>query len=96
MTHPPELLNIKQACALLGISERSFHLARKQPWFPSGIQLGARVIRFSRAELVAAAERLAPRAVGTSEPAQLAEARASRAASRVSSASGSLKSRPAR
>jgi predicted DNA-binding transcriptional regulator AlpA len=80
MSQAPTLLNIKQACAELGVSERKFHQLRAEPWFPAPVVLGPRCSKFVRDELIQAARNLAPRGAAQAEPAWLAAARAERKA----------------
>lgn len=75
---PPALLNVRQAAALLGVSERRFHEMRSLPWMPSAVELGPRALRWSGAELLAAVAEHAPRQRTQSEPAQLARERIER------------------
>jgi predicted DNA-binding transcriptional regulator AlpA len=72
-----ELLNFREAAALLGISVRSFHLLRAEAWFPAPLELGPRLLRWRRAELIEALAEKAPRQVVRAEPHQLAGARGS-------------------
>lgn len=70
-----ELLNFKQAAALLGVSVRTFHALRAETWFPAPLELGPRLLRWRRAELLEALSAKAPRQVARAEPQQLANAR---------------------
>lgn len=70
----PYLLTERQAAAFLQVGERTFAELRKQAWMPRPIQLGPRLLRFSREELVRAIAEM-PRYEGRDEPAQLRQAR---------------------
>lgn len=70
-----ELLNFREAAALLGVSVRSFHMLRAESWFPTPLELGPRLLRWRRAELVQALAEKAPRQVSRAEPPHLANAR---------------------
>lgn len=70
-----ELLNFKQAAALLGVSVRTFHALRAEAWFPAALELGPRLLRWRRSELLEALTDKAPRQVARPEPQQLANAR---------------------
>lgn len=70
-----ELLNFREAAALLGVSVRTFHLLRAESWFPPPLALGPRLLRWRRAELLEALAEKAPRQAARAEPAQLANAR---------------------
>lgn len=70
-----ELLNFRQGATLLGISIRSFHQLRAEPWFPAPLELGPRLLRWRRAELLEALATRAPRQTQRTEPAQLAGSR---------------------
>lgn len=70
-----ELLNFREAAALLGVSVRSFHALRAESWFPPPLELGPRLLRWRRAELVQALAEKAPRQLFRAEPEQLASAR---------------------
>lgn len=74
-----ELLNFRQGAALMGISIRSFHQLRAEPWFPAPLELGPRLLRWRRAELMEALEKRAPRQTLRAEPVQLASVREQRA-----------------
>lgn len=74
-----ELLNFRQGAELLGISIRSFHQLRAEPWFPAPLELGPRLLRWRRSELLEALASRAPRQTQRAEPAQLATARESSA-----------------
>jgi predicted DNA-binding transcriptional regulator AlpA len=70
------LLNFKQVCEALGVSERKGHQLRNEPWFPLGIVLGPQSRRWHYDEISEAARRLAPREhVHRQEPANFAQAR---------------------
>ena len=69
----PVLLTPAQAAKQLGVSERTFHSLRRQPWFPHPVVLGPRITRFVAHELAAACAS-APRGTPT-EPSQFALAR---------------------
>jgi predicted DNA-binding transcriptional regulator AlpA len=73
----PAWLNAKQAAGVFGISERTFHVLRHEPWMPCPIQLGPRILRWSRVELETARADI-PRQSGGCEPSQLAAGRAKR------------------
>ena len=76
-SQPPEWLTESQSAELLGVGRRSFHTMRQQPWFIAHCEaraLGPRTLRFSRAELIAAAKN-APKVVKQAEPVMLAAAR---------------------
>jgi predicted DNA-binding transcriptional regulator AlpA len=64
------LMAAPQAAQLLGVSERRFHELRRDPNFPKAVVLGARCVRWSRAELTAYVECL-PRVTALDEPAHL-------------------------
>lgn len=71
------LLTAEQAAReVFGISERSFHALRTEPWMPAPVCLGPRTVRWVRAELEAAVLEM-PRLArdGTQEPAQLRRGR---------------------
>lgn len=79
MSISPMLLTEEEAAALYGISERKFAELRGDEAFrlPKPIQLGPRLLRWSRAELEAAIANM-PRQRTATEPLQLAKARAAR------------------
>lgn len=66
------LLTAAQAAReVFGVSERTFHVLRAEPWMPAPVLCGARMLRWVRAELEAAVVNM-PRQVETAaEPAQL-------------------------
>jgi predicted DNA-binding transcriptional regulator AlpA len=70
----PYLLTERQAAAFLQVGERTFAELRKEKWMPRPIQLGPRLLRFSREELIRAIAEM-PRYEGRDEPSQLREAR---------------------
>jgi predicted DNA-binding transcriptional regulator AlpA len=72
----PELLNARQAAALLGVSLRTLHNRRRE--LPPAIILGPKCIRWRRADLVAWVAGLQPGDTERREPAQLIAARARR------------------
>lgn len=74
----PELLNERAAAALLGVGPRKFHQLRAEPWFPQAIELGARALRWSRTELLAALATRAPRRTVQAEPEHFQESRRAR------------------
>jgi predicted DNA-binding transcriptional regulator AlpA len=74
----PVLLSDVQAAACLGVSVRTFHTLRHEPWMPLPIQLGPRLLRWPRTELEQAVASM-PRKQKTAEPAQLLRARIERA-----------------
>lgn len=76
---PPEYLTIRQACDLLGLGERRFHEIRDAEWMPRPVAFGARALRWSRTELLAAVANRAPRPEKAQEPAHLQAARARKA-----------------
>ena len=65
------LLDAKNAAAFLGVSLRTLYALRASGDLPPPVQLGERIVRYRRADLVAFTERLqAPTVIP--EPAQLA------------------------
>lgn len=77
----PVLLDAPAVAVLLGVSERTVHILRRDATFPRAIQLGTRCVRWCRAEIEAwLAAR--PRQAEPNEPPQLRAARARRAATR--------------
>lgn len=65
------LLDARNAAAFLGVSLRTLYALRASGELPPPVQLGERIVRYRRADLVAFTERLqAPAAIP--EPAQLA------------------------
>jgi predicted DNA-binding transcriptional regulator AlpA len=80
LTLVPELLTDEQAAAIWQIGTSKFHELRssKPKWFPVPIQLSARVVRYSRAE-VEGAVALMPRQLAPVEPASLKKARQQKA-----------------
>lgn len=75
---PPVLLTAAQAAKALGVSERTFHKLRKQPWMPAEIVLTSKVVRWSREELVAAHRAMPRRSAAMPEPSTLAAGRRAR------------------
>lgn len=80
MSHEPSFLNLKDAIAVLGISERKFHALRADGLIPPPLALGPRCLRWPRDELIEAVKRLAARQTTKAEPPQLVKARAARKA----------------
>lgn len=74
---PPVLLTDSESAALFGVSVRTFHALRDESWMPKPIELGPRLLRWSRAELEDAVAAM-PRQSGRSEPAALARSRIDR------------------
>lgn len=74
-TAEKELLNFRESAALLGVSVRTFHALRAEAWLPTPLELGPRLLRWRRAELLEALAKKAPRQAARAEPAQLANAR---------------------
>lgn len=71
----PALLTAEQAARdVLGVSERTFHTLRHQPWMPRPVVLGPRIVRWVRQELEHAAANI-PRQQEVQQPAQLARGR---------------------
>lgn len=68
------LVGAKTGASLLDISERKFHELRKREDFPRPVVLGARVVRWRVAELMAWAASL-PAESSRPEPEQLRRAR---------------------
>lgn len=81
----PVLLNARQAAELIGISERTFHNLRAEPWMPRAIEMRPGMPRWHRMELEAALRERAPRQ--TDQPAEPAQLRAAR---QVSSQGGTV------
>jgi predicted DNA-binding transcriptional regulator AlpA len=77
-TPAPLFLNERQAAALLGVSTGKFHKLRREPWFPSAIELGPRALRWHREELEEAMRTKAPQRRVLNEPAHLVEDRRQR------------------
>ena len=75
----PALLTLEQAADLFGVGVTKLHELRGEPWFPTAIALAPRVVRFSRAELLSAIERM-PRQREPVEPLQLVRGKAARRA----------------
>ncbi len=73
---PPELLNEREAAAVLGVGQRKFHQLRAEAWFPQAIELGPRALRWSRSELLVALSTRAPRRTVQAEPEHFQQARA--------------------
>lgn len=75
----PVLLDDEQSAALLGVSRRTFHALRAEPWWPvRAVVLGPRLTRWPRAELEQAIAVMPREKSKGSEPAQLARARIER------------------
>lgn len=73
---PVELLSARQVAALLGVSERTFHKLRHEPWWTAlPIALGERSLRWRRCEVEAVIATNAPRQAAQPAPAQLLAAR---------------------
>ena len=71
----PALLSAVQAAAVLGVSERTFHTLRNEPWLPRPVVLGPRIVRFVRQELEQAAANMPRQKQPGTQPAQLARGR---------------------
>lgn len=78
MRNEEEFLSLKQASALLGVSERTFHNLRDKGLLPDPIEFSRRCIRWPRAELIDAITKMAPRQTAKVEPEHLVRARAAR------------------
>ena len=76
----PELLTDEESAVLYGVSVRKFAELRDEKWMPLPIMLGPRLLRWSRAELLAAIEGMPRSARERFEPEQLKRVRAERAA----------------
>jgi predicted DNA-binding transcriptional regulator AlpA len=76
---PPQLLTDDESAAFLGISVRRFHELRHEEWMPAPKTFGPRSLRWSRAELEAAIEKMPRQSKLGPEPTQLAKGRAARA-----------------
>ena len=73
----PALLTAEQSAKeVFGVSERTFHNLRDQPWMPRPVVLGPRILRWVRGELEAAALNMPRQQQPQSEPAQLQRRRA--------------------
>ena len=68
------LLDDFEAAACFGVSRRTFHELRNQPWMIKPVVLGPRIVRWPRAELEAAIASM-PRQEQPNEPAQLRRGR---------------------
>lgn len=68
------LLSEKEAAFLWGMSERKFADLCKEPWMPKPLELGPRLLRWSRAELDAAVANM-PRKSARTVPTELAARR---------------------
>ncbi len=66
----PILLTHEQAAAALGLNLTKFHELRAESWMPKPVHLGARIVRWARAELEAAVAAM-PRQDQPSQPHQL-------------------------
>ena len=76
----PALLTDDQAAALWGISVRKFHeLRASEPWVPTPVILGPRLLRYVRTEIEAATASMPRATLPAAEPVQLLKARAKRA-----------------
>jgi predicted DNA-binding transcriptional regulator AlpA len=75
----PALFTSEQAAAYLGMSEAKFHELRDEPWMCDAIPLGARMVRWARADLDAAIAAMPRQARRASEPAQLLRSKIERA-----------------
>ena len=71
----PVLLTDSQAAACLGVSVRTFHNLRSEPWLPKPVVLGPRLLRWPRTELEQAVLTMPRQAQPSSEPAQLRRAK---------------------
>lgn len=76
---PPALLTDVQARQLLNVGETTFLELIDEPWMPQPIQLGPRLRRWPRDELLQAVTTRAPRSGKSAEPAQLRRQRIERA-----------------
>lgn len=66
------LLTAAQAAReVFGVSERTFHVLRAQPWMPAPVLCGARMLRWVRSELEAAVVNMPRQEECPEEPAQL-------------------------
>jgi predicted DNA-binding transcriptional regulator AlpA len=90
-----ELLNFREAAALMGISVRSFHALRAEPWLPAPIVLSARLLRWRKQELLDALAAKAPRQTSRNEPRQLASARGAAVSAAAPGVAPRAKSEPA-
>ena len=76
---PSALVNAKGAADIFGVGERKFHELRAAGLAPPAVVLGPRLLRWVRAELIAAAATLPRQKAGhTPEPAQLALGKAAK------------------
>ena len=76
---PPALLSDEQAAAFYGVSPRTFHSMRGQPFMPAPIQLGVRLLKWSRVELEEAIAKMPRVDAPSPEPKQLLRGRIERA-----------------
>ena len=76
----PELLSEEESADLYGVSVRKFAELRDEKWMPLPVVLGPRLLRWSRAELLAAIEGMPRAARERFEPEQLKRVRAERVA----------------
>jgi hypothetical protein len=75
----PTFVNADQAARdIFQVSLRKFQQLRDSGLIPPPLELGSRCLRWSRDELIATVQRLAPRQTAKLEPSQLAQARAER------------------